>query len=271
MNAQEIIRKLWDYGHFRNPAVPTGVTESQLPMLDLASSEVQTAITSYRDFFGLPMAAGGSLTLDLAESLAADRCGCPDYEEASGEMDATGRGSWPVGCHPSYPNNHAFTIQVDKRNMPGFLHPVFEAAFELCRKAYRDIGIAFIREDNNSRANTLATFERGRGWIGLAIVPRGPKCGQRIWAKFDVRYQPRDLLNMWARLLAHEFGHNMGMSHSRGGIMNPSIVGGVFTPTAWRGDPSESILRRYFGGQPIPDTTPDDDTKPFDWSGAKLA
>lgn len=275
MNAQDVIRKLFDYGHFRNPAMPTGVTAADLPKLTMQSPEVQTAITSYRDFTGLPMAAGGTLTMDLAESLLAERCGCPDYEEATDEMDATGRGSWPVGCHPQYPQNHAFTLQVDKRGMPGFLQPVFEQAFELCRLAYRDIGIAFIREDNNPRANTLVTWQRGAGWIGLAIVPRGPKCGDRIWAKFDNRYQPRDLINMWARLLAHEFGHNMGMSHSRGGIMNPSIVSGVFTPKAWRGDPSEPILRRYFGGEPIggdtPTPDPDDDTKPFDWSGAKLA
>lgn len=54
----------------------------------------------------------------------------------------------------------------------------------------------------------------------------------------------------------------MGMSHSRGGIMNPSITSGVFTKSAWRGDPSESILKRWFGGVPVdlggnPDPTPE--------------
>ena len=136
--------------------------------------------------------------------------------------------------------------------MPSYLAPVFESAWELVRQAYANMGILFLREDSNGRANTLVTWQRGAGWIGLAIVPRSPRCGDRIWAKFDNRYRPAQLLDQWSRLLAHEFGHNMGMSHSRGGIMNPSITSGKFTPTAWRGDPSESILRRYFGGVPVP-------------------
>jgi len=33
--------------------------------------------------------------------------------------------------------------------------------------------------------------------------------------------------------------------------MNPSITSGPFTPRAWRGDPSESALVRFFGGIPV--------------------
>jgi hypothetical protein len=46
----------------------------------------------------------------------------------------------------------------------------------------------------------------------------------------------------------------------------------VFTPTAWRGDPSEPILKRSFGGEPVaiggpkpppkPDPDPQPDPKP---------
>ena len=117
-----------------------------------------------------------------------------------------------------------------------------------------------IRKDGTG-GNTHITWERGRGWIGLAIVPNRPGCKSAIWAKFDTQYRPRDLINQWARLIAHELGHNMGMSHTRGGIMNPSIVSGPFTKRAWRGDPAERLLTRFFGGEPIeldePDPEPD--------------
>ena len=43
--------------------------------------------------------------------------------------------------------------------------------------------------------------------------------------------------------------------------MNPSIVSGEFTPTAWRTDPAFPLLKRFFGGEPIeldePDPEPD--------------
>ena len=257
--ADDMKKRLFDLGHFRNPAKPTGVTEADLPGLKLHETPVRIAFDSFRDSMGIDFdrlsneqyGRQANTTAEIEEVTAklfdVERCGYPDYSIEA----ANGSGSWPSGCHPAWKNNHAFSIQVNKSGMPSYLQPIFEQAFDLVRQAYANIGMVFVREDNNDRANTLVTWQRGAGWIGLAIVPRSPRCGERIWAKFDNRYQPSQLLDQWARLLAHELGHNMGMSHSRGGIMNPSIVGGPFTPTAWRGDPSESILKRYFGGVPV--------------------
>lgn len=284
MQPSELIRRLYELGHFRNPAHPTGVNEDDLPNLRLTDEPVKKAIASYQEFMAedfdrLSLAAHGRIGIadgevgPATEALVqVERCGCPDYDGA--EM-ATGSGSWPAGCHPDWPNNHAFTVQVNKSGMPSFLgrpddpNSIFEQAWDLQRRAYADIGIVFIREDDNPRANTYVTWQRGAGWIGLAIVPNRPKCGERIWAKFDNRYSPGAMLDQWARLLAHEFGHNMGMSHSRGGIMNPSITSGKFTTTAWRGDPSESLLSRFFGGEPVdlgdgpkPPPKPDDPNPP---------
>ena len=33
--------------------------------------------------------------------------------------------------------------------------------------------------------------------------------------------------------------------------MNPSITSGPFSPKAWRGDPAERDLVRFFGGVPV--------------------
>lgn len=299
MKPQEIIRRLWDLGHFHNPAHMTDVKEQDLDQLTLTDGVVRTAMASFQEFMaadfdrlsavhhGRPGITDGDIGPASVDLMSVERCGCPDY--AMSVQEATGSGSWPANCHPDWPGVHTFTIQVDKRGMPSFLgsrddpDSVFERAFERMRQAYADIGIVFIREDNNSRANTLVTWQRGAGWIGLAIVPSRMSCGLRIWAKFDNRYSPSALFDQWARLLAHEFGHNMGMSHFRGGIMNPSIVSGPFTPTAWRGDPAFGSLRRFFGGEPVdlggdkPDPDPPkpdpDDPKPkrFYLSGSVTA
>lgn len=286
MSPQEIIRRLWDLGHFHNPANPTGVKESDLATLKLTDKVVRVAMASYQEFMavdfdrfsavhhGRPGICDGDVGPASIDLLNIERCGHPDYEMSV--EAATGSGSWPAGCHPDWPGVHTFTVQVDKSGMPSFLgqkddpNSLFEQAFARMREAYANIGIVFIREDKNNKANTLVSWQRGSGWIGLAIVPNRFSCGLRIWAKFDNRYAPSQMFDQWARLLAHEFGHNMGMSHSRGGIMNPSISSGPFTKTAWRGDPSEAILRRNFGGEPIvinppkPEPPKPDDPKPDD-------
>ena len=272
----DLIQRLWNYGHFHNPAHPTGVVEADLPKLKLTDASVKTALASFQEFMAADFdrlaleehgrigIADGDFGPATSKLFEVERCGCPDYEMATdGHVEQAGSGSWPANCRPDFPGLHTFSVQMNKSGMPSYLSSTIEPAWDLVRRAYANMGILFLREDANNRANTLVTWQRGSGWIGLAIVPRSPRCGERIWARFDNRYQPRDLLNQWARLLAHEFGHNMGMSHSRGGIMNPSIVSGPFTPTAWRGDPSESLLRRFFGGVPIPlDGPKPDEPKP---------
>lgn len=45
-----IIQKLWDLGHFHNPAHPTGVTASSLESLQLHDKSVRIAIASFQEF-----------------------------------------------------------------------------------------------------------------------------------------------------------------------------------------------------------------------------
>lgn len=264
-----IIEKLFRYGHFHNPAMPTPVQEHDLPYLNVRDQVVQIALASYQEYF-LPQlnelsfrhhkraaVCDGKMGPATMELLARPRCAVPDF----GVL--TGSGSWNVGCHPEYPKDHAFKVRFDKSEMPGFLgrkddpNSIMEQAWAACAAAYANIGIVFFRDDNTSRPDTLASFTRGAGWIGLAIVPRDPDCSTSIWAKYDYGYSPSNLLNQWAMLFAHEFGHNMGLSHSRGGVMNPSIISSQFTPTIWRNDPSFSFLERWFGGEPVDQPEPD--------------
>lgn len=217
------------------------------------------------------------------------RCGCPDFPTVNslpqlGQPDrrppgevlpylpqemppsVAGTGSWPVGCHT--PGIHEVVVYIHPSGMPTALKPIFPQVLELVKEAYRDIGmlLTFVNVPTTSTRNLPSLlspnsiqidfrFERLRGsTIGLAIVPSNPRCSSRIWCKYDPSYLPRNLATQWAILIAHEIGHNMRLGHSRGGIMNPSLLSFAFTKTAWRGDPSENILRRFFG-IPIPDPT----------------
>ena len=214
----------------------------------LDSPEVVDAVDRMKEFMGVS-------TLDADSLFAIPRCGEPDIVP-----DDTGSGSWPVGCHTEHPEVHSFAVFFDMRFFPKHWEPAFEEAWNLVQQAYADIGMVFFRTMDRSKANTIVTWQIGSGWIGLAIVPRGPRCGQQIWAKYDNRYGRsfalQQLIYQLAYLMGHEKGHNMGLSHSRGGIMNPSLINGVFKPNQWRGDPSYPILKRWFGGEPVAPPAP---------------
>ncbi len=233
-----IIKKLIQYGY-----LPNGAHK-------LDDLRVVDAIEKYRDFNQL-------YTLSTESLFKIPRCGYPDIVP-----DSTGSGSWPKGCHPEYLNNHAFAVYFDLAGMPSHWKPAFDQAWSLVQQAYANIGMAFFRVFERSKANSIVTWQRGSGWIGLAIVPRGPKCGQTIWAKYDTRYGAsfplQRLIWQLAFLMAHEFGHNMGTSHTRGGIMNPSLINGTFYPDQWRrNDPLLPTLTRWFGGVPITPSPPE--------------
>lgn len=272
MNRGEIKTALFDFGHFRNPINRFGeswnIERGDVEFLNFNHPAVVEAIASYQQFmintlepisFAVhergPVADGliGPATEML---LDVKRCNCPDFAMPGDHHtdEATGRGSWPAGCYPNdWPETHAIKIRFDTSGMKSFLADVFDSqVWPTVQRSYADIGLMLIREDDNERAHLQASFVRPNGnWIGLAIVPGATSCTLSIWQRYDRDYQPRNLVANWVSLLKHEIGHNLNLGHTSGGVMNPGIINNL--PTQWFGvgDPSEPILRRFFGGEPI--------------------
>lgn len=271
MQDQEVIRLLWQYGHFRNPSYAAGpsagVKESDLGMLTLNDAAVKEALRSYQHFqkpvldelsagiHGRRAIVDGEFGPATDQLLQMPRCGAADFVLTE---EALGSGRWGQCAIDEYPDNHAVVVSWDTSKMPAFLQPVFAQVWTNVVAAYAEIGIAFVRRDGDAKANLTCRFTvpqqegggRGGNWIGLAIVGwSGIRCSDSIWALFDLNYRPQNVLSEWTTLVKHELGHNMGLQHSSGGVMNPSIVRGL--PVSWRGDPSESLLKRWFGGEPV--------------------
>lgn len=255
----EIIDVLRRTGHLDMPfgelqEVPDGVLVLNMPA-------VKRAIMSYQEFNCVPLEGliakhhpqriSAAVHLDgevgpaMREMFAMPRCGAPDYSIGPQRVIGSGnwKGCWGVGDY------HCAVVSL-KNSPPLFLAPHWDEVTKRVTDMYAEMGCLFLWEQMSDRTNITVEFTRGSGWIGLAIMGYGQSCGNTIWAKFEQNYNPRNTVGEWTSLVAHELGHNSGLDHSRGGIMNPSIINGL--PPTWRNDPSESLLKSRFGGKPVP-------------------
>jgi hypothetical protein len=256
---REIIELLEWTGHLQYPFgkyVGT-ITADDIGLLSLTDPVVKEAIRSYQDLLvvsleplalrhhGRSVCCDGDCGIATRELFEQPRCGCPDYGPQV--QPAVGTGSWKR-CH-SIGDFHAATVYVHESGMASWLKPKFDEVWKLTVAAYEALGLRWIRTDNRN-ANIDFSFVTGsRGWIGLAIVGSGQSCGSQIWCKYLASWRPSNVVREWAILVMHELGHNAGLYHTRGGVMNAGIIYGL--PASWAGDPAESILKRYYGGQPI--------------------
>lgn len=266
MTDREIVGLLQDTGHLEWPfgkqqpvpdevwAIFDGALDSKLRY----PAMIDGPVASYQDFLcecldplcmkhhSQPARCDGQLGPATMEVMKLPRCGCPDY--GPDVQPALGKGSW-AGCH-GVGEFHAATVNIKIAGMPGFLEPYWHEIWTRATAAYADIGLS-VTATQDDHANIQMSFvARSRGWIGLAVVGQNESCSSQIWAKFLATYKPQDIVNEWSTLVMHELGHNAGLQHTRGGVMAPTIVRGL--PASWKGDPSRSVLARYYGGEPIP-------------------
>lgn len=274
LTEQQIIQKLDHFGHLRFPFNQDGaVAIKDINKLGVDSPEVRAAIESYQALHTVPLEQiiarnnpqlvvpsakiTGELDDDTLQLLNTARCDTPDYDPNVAR--AVGSGNWKR-CH-GIGEFHCCTFKIITA-IPDHIAPFFDDMLENdVVERYRRMGLWFKRDQTipDSQANILVSFVNppsNDNWIGLAIVGQGLNCTSRIWSKFDKAYKPANVRREWATLLTHEFGHNCGLGHSSGGVMNPYIIAGL--PKYWtEADPSYSLLVQRYGGKPIPNVGSD--------------
>lgn len=253
MTGQQIITFLKQYGYLPEEFAGDSIYDAP----------VQEAVAEYQSFdanvdllvhshHGRALVADGEVGPATVEAMSAPRCGHVDSDAA---MPAQGTGNWP-GCH-GVGDFHRAIVRVAERQMPNHLQGVFwDEIIPNVVSSYRELGMDFVFKTDAAHPNINFSFvQRSNGWIGLAIVGQNLRCNSNIWCQYLATYRPANVVSEWTTLIKHELGHNCGLRHSRGGVMNPSIVRGL--PVSWRGDPSEATLKRWFGGEPVPGDEPD--------------
>lgn len=184
----------------------------------------------------------------------------PDIQRAVETMqrlnNIEGSGSWPAaGCDPKRSGVHSIVVRIDPANMPATIRAYHIQALAEVTKAYAEIGLA-VRYvlDSSTPCHIAKRFQNLAGsTIGWNEFPSANTCNQTIDGRLDTGYAPSNWL-LWANLECHETGHGVGLQHTRGSIMNPSIL--LINPLSWVGTPSFSTLERYFGGKPLTPVDP---------------
>lgn len=268
----QVVGFLSKYGYLEDSDHLTSLDDNRLKSAIAAYQRMDANVERIKNEAGSELLADGVLGPSTLYAMTLPRCECPDVA-----LPAMGSAGWK-GCHGGA-NIHKALVRVSEKNLPSFLRPEFTEVLRRVRDAYAKLGLLFVfvnssngkdylgSERITSNANIEFSFTRGDGWIGLAIVgnPSIQRCDSNIWCRYEYRYQPSNIVSEWTTLIKHELGHNCGLGHSRGGVMNPSLVPGL--PPEWaRNDPSYSTLVRWFSGEPIdlggspePPTPPDND------------
>ena len=258
-----VLRRLWDFGHFRNPKYPDThtVNEVDLKHLSLTDPRISQAVKSFQEIdanykiiglanLGRESLPDGDFGPISNELMNLKRCGCPDYGLTA--RDESNYGGWPTpGCDLTDPriiNKNEFSIRVnlDTSRIPSRIKEYLNQALEACVECYRLIGIRlrYVLDGNPNESEISKKFESlGGSVIGWNEFPNSNTCNQTIDGRLDTGYTPSDW-RYFANLETHETGHGVGLEHTRGGIMNPSIL--LIWPLTFVGDPSYNAIKRMY-------------------------
>lgn len=177
----------------------------------------------------------------------------PALQKAVESMAGFEDGPFPKGCLAGHEGVHAFRVDVDESNMPSHWRSIWDWYKTESSKNWADIGVRQIFVGHGEISEVDLSWRNGRGWIGLASA-LGQSCSGHGFQYLDPGYRQ----DKWYLLTLgeHETGHNLNSGHTRGGIMNPTILR---TDGNWRTDVNFPKFKRWYGGEPIPvdPTTPD--------------
>jgi hypothetical protein len=252
---QNRIKRLYELGHFFNPDCKDcwNVKPEDLVKLTLKDKVVKDAIASFKDMMWYDFSylskldkhtpeCNGDCCETTIKLFDVPRCGHPDYDNPA-LLGKVGSGSFPEPCQKA-----GIKVHINKSRMPAVLVPKWPDIQKQVFAAYHQIGANLIEVENAADAHITVWWEVLFGsTIGMAQF-NSESCSGKVWCKLDPGYT-----GLMFELFAHELGHNNNLNHTRGGIMNPSVI--EVNPKAWnKSDPSYNTLVRYYGGEPI---TPD--------------
>lgn len=182
----------------------------------------------------------------------------PDLQKAVESMQAAAAnppisGPYWRGCDSQRTDVHSLVIGIDTKEAPSVFLANQEKILEARRACAAEIGVSVRFVINPQSMDGLQQYQVyhyiAGGVIGMNYFPSSNSCGRIPNGSMDSSYNPSNW-QLHANLGCHESeGHGFGFNHTRGGIMNPSIV--LVWPLSWKGDTGWSQVTRYYPAKPL--------------------
>jgi hypothetical protein len=275
MKPYDIIRRLWDLGHFNNPTTPTGVKEKDLVTLKLTDKVVRDAMVSFQTFM-----VGESYTDDgedpqFVELIETDRCGFPDYPIVDGQplyaTDGPLEANWPTSCRGNLKYGRVFdTLRgLNKQQVSEMLIAAMNVWNYSIDISITPNGSNWARSGAHIWCDAAPLGGSTLAWSYLANNTCQPK-QQRIHSGRTWQF--------WFAVttMAHEIGHAVGHPHinTAGSLMRPEINQQSLARKGWQSAadfaqsrrlgytvkntvrPSDDVMIRVPGGEVPPPPPP---------------
>ena len=289
----DLVRLAYRYGHHWNPEFPSlaNIDRTALTKMSGTERDAKDLIHSWQTFdynvtllsayYGHGQAEDdGSLGPASAMVATMHRCPMPDFPPPPGasfdygnedlnaavesmqreaaKPQATIVGKYWRGCDPQRPDVHSLVIGIDIRRAPKNWLANKDKILEARRACAADIGVAVrfvLNPESTEGLNQYQVFKPiPGGVIGYNYFPNANSCTRIPNGSLDTGYDPSNW-QLHANLGTHESeGHGFGFNHTRGGIMNPSIV--LVWPLTYRNDPSWKTASSLYGGIPLDPVNP---------------
>lgn len=192
---------------------------------DVNEEDLRKAVRAFQRTFGLRTT--GELDLQTMRAMKEPRCGCPDYIDKKNsehlqflraqEVAEEKRNRWnKQGL--TYHVDEYVTGKIPKAEQDRIFHTAFMAWDNVC-------GLNISKAKNAKQADIILTTGRGPvhnfdgrgGTLAWAYMPTGTD--QQLTMRFDLDEtwvaQPQDRGILLLNTAAHEFGHLLGLAHSK--------------------------------------------------------
>jgi hypothetical protein len=186
--------------------------------------DLSKAVEKFQSWFGL--VTDGIVGPKTLRAMEVPRCGCPDIEDKESDVNLQFMRMQAI----TQENKHQWTKHGLTYAVAGYVGgisktrqlKIFAAAF----KSWADIcGLEIRVIRDASKADLVISTGEGRrhrfdgrgGTLGWAYLPNGQ--GKRLQMRFDLAetwtYKPTDRGILLPNVAGHEFGHLLGLTHSK--------------------------------------------------------